>query len=255
MTIMISNFYSYRAIFLVYKRIFSVKNKHCDRRALHFLYAEYSSGLRCRKSGINRARSVRRARYALFAADTIRRRRQNRSNFRKIAMSRRSVRAKGLRRTMTGAMGRCAGVATMSLFSSAYSRVTLPFRGVESTPVFTSHAARREWSGGEERQSTIETLIPDIRRNGAAPLPQPLRRFLGGMYSRAPKNSLEFRSRVLSMAEPRFGRSLLLDSPCPFIVRALKTASQVRHKCAVRSFWTQQKAEKIQRKGTSILVK
>lgn len=47
---------------------------------------------------------------------------------------------------------------------------------------------------------------------------------------------LEFRSRVPSMAEPRFGRSLLLDPACPFMVRALKTASQVRHKCAVRSF-------------------
>jgi len=101
-------------------------------------------------------------------AGTIRRRRQNRSNFRKIAMSRHNVRAKRLRRTMTGAMGRCARVVTISLFFST-SRVTLPvFRSVESTPVFTSHAARREWNGGEERQSTIEILIPDIRRNGAA---------------------------------------------------------------------------------------
>lgn len=203
---------------------FSVKTKHCDRSCVSCTLATHRWP-RCRESGVNRARS---ARCALFAAGTIRRRRQNRSNFRKIAMSRRNVRAKGLRRTMTGAMGRCAGGDHLSLFSSTFSRVTLLFRSVESTPVFTSHAARREWSGGEERQSTIEILVPDIRRNGAAPLPRPLRRFFGGMYSRAPKNSLEFRSRVPSMAEPRFGWSLLLDPLCPFMVRALKTASQVR---------------------------
>lgn len=138
---MINNFYSYVKYFWKQKTFFLLKIKHCDQSCVSYtLDAQWP---RCRESGVNRVRNAR-TRYALFAAGTIRRRRQNRSNFRKIAMSRRNVRAKELRRTMTGAMGRCARGWWPSLSSPPPPPVSLShFVALNRPPFLRARSAKR----------------------------------------------------------------------------------------------------------------